>query len=404
MKPTTFREIAGNSKGYYMLLGVLGLMIAAGLGSAWYMEHNGHWVTGMNNQIVWGMPHVFAVFLIVAASGALNVASMSSVFGKTAYKPLAPLSGLMAITLLVGGLMVLVLDLGRPDRLIVAMTTYNFKSIFAWNMILYNGFFLIVGVYLWTMMQRNLNQYSKTAGFFAFLWRLALTTGTGSIFGFIVARQYYDAAIMAPMFIVMSFVYGLAFFLIFLLATYKWSGREIGSYLVNRLQKLLGLFVASVLLFVMIFHLTNLYATQHHGVEDFILAGDNIYSGLFWVGYMLLGTIFPLIICYAPAFRASIGWTAAAAILVIAGGLSQMYMIIIGGQAFPMDLFPGKEISSSFFDGVVVPYSPTAPEIMLGLGGVALAFAATLFAVKILRFLPLSLADAKIDPHHSVQE
>ena len=404
MKPTTFREISGDSKGYYMLLGVLGLMIAVGLGSAWYMEHNGHWVTGMNNQIVWGMPHVFAVFLIVAASGALNVASMSSVFGKTAYKPLAPLSGLMAITLLVGGLMVLVLDLGRPDRLIVAMTTYNFKSIFAWNMILYNGFLLIVGVYLWTMMQRNLNQYSKMAGFFAFLWRLALTIGTGSIFGFIVARQYYDAAIMAPMFIVMSFVYGLAFFLIFLLATYKWSGREIGSYLVNRLQKLLGLFVASVLLFVMIFHLTNLYAAQHHGVEDFILAGDNIYSGLFWVGYMLLGTIFPLIICYAPAFRASIGWTAAAAILVIAGGLSQMYMIIIGGQAFPMDLFPGKEISSSFFDGVVVPYSPTAPEIMLGLGGVALAFAATLFAVKILRFLPLSLADAKIDPHHSVQE
>jgi len=403
MKPTTFREITGNSKGYYILLALLGLTVAAGLGSAWYMEHNGHWVTGMNNQIVWGMPHVFAVFLIVAASGALNVASMSSVFGKTSYKPLAPLSGLMAITLLAGGLMVLVLDLGRPDRLIVAMTTYNFKSIFAWNMILYNGFFLIVGIYLWTMMQRNLNKYSKTAGFFAFLWRLALTTGTGSIFGFIVARQYYDAAIMAPMFIVMSFAFGLAFFLIFLLAAYQWTGREIGRYLVNRLQKLLGLFVASVLLFVIIFHLTNLYATQHHGVEDFILAGDNIYSGLFWVGYILVGTLSPLIICYAPAFRTSIGWTVAAAMLVIAGGLSQMYIIIIGGQAFPMDLFPGKDISSSFFDGVIVTYSPTAPEVILGLGGVALAFAATLFAVKILRFLPLSLADARVDPHYSVQ-
>ncbi len=403
MKPVTFREITGNSKGYYILLGLLGLTVATGLGSAWYMEHNGHWVTGMNNQIVWGMPHVFAVFLIVAASGALNVASMSSVFNKTPYKPLAPLSGLMAITLLAGGLMILVLDLGRPDRLIVAMTTYNFKSIFAWNMILYNGFFLIVGIYLWTMMQRNLNKYSKTAGFLAFLWRLALTTGTGSIFGFIVARQYYDAAIMAPMFIVMSFAFGLALFLIFLLATYQWTGRELGGYLVNRLQKLLGLFVASVLLFVVIFHLTNLYATQHHGVEDFILAGDNIYSGLFWVGYILLGTIFPLTICYAPAFRAAIGWTAAAAILVIAGGLSQIYIIIIGGQAFPMDLFPGKEVSSSFFDGVVATYSPTAPEVMLGLGGVALAFAATLFAVKILRFLPLSLADVKVDPHHSAQ-
>jgi len=45
----------------------------------------------MNNQIVWGTPHVFAVFLIVAASGALNTASIASVFGKTAYKPLARL-------------------------------------------------------------------------------------------------------------------------------------------------------------------------------------------------------------------------------------------------------------------------------------------------------------------------
>jgi Ni/Fe-hydrogenase subunit HybB-like protein len=159
------------------------------------MEHNGHWVTGMNNQIVWGMPHVFAIFLIVAASGALNVASIGSVFGKKMYKPLARLSGLLAIALLVGGLTVLVLDLGRPDRLIVAMTYYNFKSIFAWNIILYTGFIAIVAVYLWTMMERRMNRYytqpvsSPSSG----AWHL--TTGTGSIFGFLVARQAYDAAI-----------------------------------------------------------------------------------------------------------------------------------------------------------------------------------------------------------------
>lgn len=134
-----FRTIEGRSFGYLLLLAILGALVLMGLGSAWYMEHNGHYVTGMNNQIVWGMPHVFAVFLIVAASGALNVASIASVFGKTAYKPLSRLSGLLALALLLGGLAALVLDLGRPDRLIVAMTTYNFKSIFAWNIYLYIG-------------------------------------------------------------------------------------------------------------------------------------------------------------------------------------------------------------------------------------------------------------------------
>ncbi|HEY6094897.1 MAG TPA: NrfD/PsrC family molybdoenzyme membrane anchor subunit, partial [Gallionellaceae bacterium] len=111
---------------FYTLVALGGLVVGAGLLAMHYMEEHGHIVTGMNNQIVWGMPHVFAIFLIVAASGALNIASIGSVFGKTMYKPLAPLSGLLAIALLVGGLCVLVLDLGRPDRLIsVAMVKYN---------------------------------------------------------------------------------------------------------------------------------------------------------------------------------------------------------------------------------------------------------------------------------------
>ena len=46
-------------------------------------------------------------------------------------------------------------DLGRPDRLIVALTHYNFKSIFAWNIFLYTGFIVITAVYLWMLMERR---------------------------------------------------------------------------------------------------------------------------------------------------------------------------------------------------------------------------------------------------------
>ena len=228
MKPILFTQIEGKSGSYWALLGWLGAFSAAALGASWYMEHNGHWVTGVNNQIVWGTPHVFALFLVVAASGALNVASISSVFGRVMYKPLARLSTLLALALLAGGLMVLVLDLGRPDRLIVAMTKYNFKSIFAWNIYLYNGFFVIVGIYMWMMLERRMNRYTKIVGLIAFIWRLALTTGTGSIFGFLVARQAYDAAIMAPMFIVMSFSFGLAVFLLVLMFSYNATERPLG--------------------------------------------------------------------------------------------------------------------------------------------------------------------------------
>lgn len=395
-----YREIEGNSINYYLLLGFFAALIASALAATYYMEHNGHYVTGMTNQIVWGVPHVFAVFLIVAASGALNVASIASVFGKTAYKPLAPLSGLVAIALLMGGLSVLVLDLGRPDRLIVAMTNYNFKSIFAWNIFLYNGFLVIVGVYLWMMMEHRMNKYSKVVGFAAFTWRLILTTGTGSIFGFLVARQGYDAAIMAPMFILMSFSFGMAIFILILMASYAGTGRPLGTAMLYRLKNLLGVFVAAVLLIVAIYHLTNLYATEHHGFEQFILLNGGIYTFLFWGVQILLGSLIPLFLLYSPATRESALWIIISCILVITGGLAQMYGIIIAVQAFPLNMFPGFEVSSSFFDGVVTHYSPSLPEITLGVGGVAIALIMVTIGIKVLRFLPLSLEDAIVDPHY----
>jgi len=295
---THFREIEGRSKGYYGLLVLLLFGIGLGLVAAALKGTYGHHITGMNNHVVWGLPHVFAIFLIVAASGALNVASIASVFGRKAYKPLAPLSGLLAITLLAGGLAVLVLDLGRPDRLIVAMTHYNFKSIFAWNIFLYTGFIAIVAVYLWFMMERRMNPHSTKVGYVAFIWRLILTTGTGSIFGFLVAREAYDAAILAPLFIALSFSLGLAVFLLVLMAAYNWTGRPLGDAILRRLKNLLGIFVAGVLYFVAVYHLTNLYATRLHGVEAFLLVHGGIYPFLFWFVQIALGSVLPLVLLF----------------------------------------------------------------------------------------------------------
>jgi len=408
MKPIVYTQIEGNSAGFWMLLGILAAMIAAGFGASLYMEHHGHYVTGMNNQIVWGMPHIFAVYLIVAASGALNVASIASVFGKKAYKPLAPLSALLAIALLTGGLAVLVLDLGRPDRLIVAMTELNLKSIFAWNQLLYNGFFVIVGVYIWMMMEKKMNKYSRSAGIAAFVWRLILTTGTGSIFGFLVARQAYDAAIMAPLFIMMSFAAGMAIYLLVLMAAYNWTNRELGDAVLRRLKNLLAVFVSAVLYFVLVYHLTNLYATEHHGIEAFILLGRNggsEYSQVFWWLQILLGSVVPLAILFTSLGKKR-SMIALASALVVLGGLAQMYVIIIGGQAYPLEIFPGMEvISSGFMDGVPASYSASLAEIVLGLGmGIGVALIMVVIGIKALRFLPESLADKVVDPHYSSNE
>ncbi len=396
MSLATTRYAALNAdRGYWGLLAILAATVLAGLAGFLHLEREGHWITGMNNQVVWGIPHVFAVFLIVAASGALNVASIASVFGQPAYKPLARLSGLLAAGLLIGGLAILVLDLGRPDRLIVAMTYYNFKSIFAWNIFLYTGLLAVIALYLSVLFQPALSRWTRAAGTLALLWRLILTTGTGAIFGFLVARQGYDAAIMAPLFIIMSFSFGAATFLLVLAAVCRGSGRTLGDSLLFRLKNLLALFVSAVLYFVLAYHLTNLYATEHHGFEAFILNFESLYSKLFWIGQIGLGSIAPLALFYSPKTRRCRVSALVGAGLVVTGGLIQLYVIIIGGQAYPLVLFPGMEESSSFFDGVVASYAPSVWEFLLGVTGIGIALIITVAGLGALDVLPEDLSDPK---------
>ncbi len=393
----TYRQLREYNNIFNLLLFLHVIVIAVGLGAAFYMEHNGHVVTGMNNQVVWGLPHVFAVFLVVSASGALNLASASSVFSKLAYKRFARLSAILAIALLIGGLVVLLLDLGRPDRLIVAMTSYNFKSIFAWNIILYTGFVTIVGVYLWTMMDKSVKRFNKYAGWAAFVWRLILTTGTGSIFGFLVARELYDAAILAPLFIASSFVYGMAFTVWVLITMCQATGHRLMTRdVAQKLRELFIIFIAAMLYFTAVHHLTNLYAAEHYGVERFILWSGSIFTWLFWGGHVLVGGLLPLVILMNKERGSSRAGLIMASVLMLLGGLAHMYVIIIGGQSYPLNLFPGMEVSSSFQDGQFASYMPSMPEFLLGIAGISIAMFMTGFALKLLPFLPSPISEDKV--------
>jgi len=372
---------------FFALVAAGGLVVLMGLYAAHMMEVHGHIITGMNNQIVWGIPHVFAIFMIVAASGVLNVASIGSVFGKAIYKARAPLASLLSIALLAGGLTVLMLDLGRPDRVIVAATHYNPTSVFAWNVLLYTGMFTTVAIYLWTMMEQRMNPWSKPAGFVVFAWRFILTTGTGLIFAFLVARQAYGSALLAPMFIVLSFAWGLAVFHVVQSAIYAWNGKTHTPEIVKRMKNLLGIFIIGALYLVAAYHLTNLYFAHQSGFEHFILVDGGIYPQLFWWGYVVLGNLLPLLLIVYPGLGKTMS-VIAASMLVILGGFALLYVFIIGGQAYPLNIFPGYEVTSSFGDGQIGLYQPSLPEFLLGCGGLGIAFLITTVSVRVLNFIP----------------
>jgi molybdopterin-containing oxidoreductase family membrane subunit len=165
------------------------------------------------------------------------------------------------------------------------------------------------------------------------------------------------------------------------------------------------IFIAAGLYFVVVYHLTNMYFTKHHDFERFILLEGGLYTLLFWLGQVVLGGVVPLVLLLHPQIGAMRRRVAASAGLVILGGFSQMYVTIIGGQAFGLVLFPGYQVRSSFFDGVTAGYTSTLPEWLLGLGGVAAGALIVMVALRTMGFLPERLDDKALgmesDTHHA---
>jgi molybdopterin-containing oxidoreductase family membrane subunit len=137
-----------------------------------------------------------------------------------------------------------------------------------------------------------------------------------------------------------------------------------------------------------LFHLTKLYGSQYHSIEYFLLVDGGIYTTLFWVVQLGIGTLLPLLLVYLPRFNQSSLALTLACCLVIVGAFAQLYVIIIGGQAYPLNIFPGFEVSSSFYDGVVGEYSPSIWEVMLGLGGFAASVLITFLVARVLPVIP----------------
>lgn len=396
---TRFFALEAKSPGYYIGLAIAAMIAAAGGLAAWYMGSEGHYVTGMDNQIVWGLPHVSAIFLILISSGVLNVAAVGTMFKKAAYKPMVRLAALVSGVALVGGLAVLVLDLGRPDRLIVAMTHYNFKSIFAWNIILYTGLFVLVILYSWTLFERRMGRMTPVFGLLSLVWRFLLTACTGAIFAFIVARSAYDSALMVPQFLLLSLSQGMSVFILILVVVGRFTKVTPGNYILFRMKNLLGIFVLALAYFTIIGVLAKLYGASTNDALALYAIGDGFtYTLLFAVGYIGAGSLLPAFLFYVRPFSECRYAALTGVALVPMGGLVLLYTIIIGGQALPMPMFPGMIESSDFYDGVVNEYLPSLPEILLAVGGVALSAALLIFMLAVLRFLPSSLADSHLRP------
>ncbi len=382
-----FTKIDGKSKGMYALLAVLAIIAATGMYATYAMFAQGHYITGMNNQIPWGLPIAVAIYCIGLSAGSLVLSALSAVFGQKEFKPFARIAVFVAALLLVGSLLSIILDWGRPDRLMLPFLYLNPRSIFSWNGFLYSSYVFICIVYLWAMFTGR-DSWIKPMGILAIIWAVGVHSGTGAIFGFINARELYHSPLASPTFVTAALSSGTALMILILVSTFKATGRFLDNRLIIGLAKLLGPFILVVLYFVTVEYVVRLYTPSTSEPTSFVLFGGNLYTYIFWVGLILLGSIIPCIILFNPMTKNSIPWIMFASLLVVIGVFCERLIFVLPGQIFPLNLFPDMEMTSDFMDGVITWYQVSVAEIAQGLGILSIVAILYIVGLKLFAMLP----------------
>ncbi len=361
-----FEKIDGRSKRYYLSLASLAALAVAGLLTTWWVSTEGIWVTGMNNRVPWGLQIVMAVYYIGLSAGSLVISGLYGVFGKLEYKPFARIAVYIAMLFLIAGLLSILTDQGRMDRVFVEPFVYfNLQSMFSINPILYIGHILICIVYLWALF-REMKKLTTVIATLAFGWAFCVHSGTGAIFGF-GARMLYESPLLPASFVAAAMASGCALMIVLIVALFRITGRHVDDALLHWLGRFLAICVIVVAYFLFVENAYRVYVVELREAALYYLFGG-FHSLLFWFGLILIGLVIPMFVLFSRRTGKSVKWIVFASVLVVFGVLCERYVIVLPGLTHPPDMFPGMEILGSPIAEGVAGYTVSLAEVIQALG------------------------------------
>jgi len=377
-------KINGKSAGSYVLIGILAIMVAVGLYEFIQGMIHGHESFGTSNIVPWGLPITSVIFFIGASAGALMLSSLTYVFGKEEYKPVSRVSIFLAILLIIGALTTILGELGRPDRFmnLFIYGPSNLTSMFAVNSFLYTGYILLSIVYLWTTFREDLLRTTKLLGALAATLAIFVHTGTGAIFGFIVAKELWFSPLLPILFIVAALTSGVALLILILTVTFKLIGYKMDEKLVVGLGKYLMAFLLLQLFLVFIENIVRTYGGMGGGeMSKFLFGGP--YSYVFWGIQIIFGTVVPIIILSSNKTMIKVQ---IASLLAVIGVFAERFNLVIPGQSVPSQQVVGRTMMGLYGEPAI--YSISGAEVAIILGVVGAIGIAYIIGLRFIKLLP----------------
>lgn len=369
-------------KGYYLLVGVLVLIVAWGIYAFSVQMRDGLYVTGMRDRILWGLYITLFVFFIGISHAGTLISAILRVSKAGWRVPITRMAEFITVVALMIGALFPIIDMGRPQRVLNIVIFGRWQSPLVWDLLAITTYLTGSFIYLYLPLIPDLALARDRIGrvvsppkrlffkLFSLGWQgapgqrrnlrgalsmmmiliipvaVSVHTVVSWIFG-MTLREPWNNAMFGAFFVAGAIYSGIATILIVMAILRK--AYHLEEYITRQHFINLGYMLAGFSLIMLYFnaleYVTAGYKLTGNEEEHFRDLFTGTLAPYFWF-YIIGGMALPPLIVAIPWTRTITGMVAAS-ILVDIGMWMERYFIVVGGTRLPtMPYEPGTYFPS----------------------------------------------------------
>jgi molybdopterin-containing oxidoreductase family membrane subunit len=402
--------------GFLLWMGFLFTLLAACLVAYVIQLRKGLGVTGLRDFTSWGMYIANFVFFVATSLCGMLISSVLGLIGYKCVKPISRIAEILAIAFAAVAGLVIISDMGRPDRLPYVFMFGRVQSPILWDVTVVTTYF-VLSMLLWFFpmipdlaiakdrLEGRPKFLVKAYELLSFRWMhhevqyrllgqavrilliliiptaFAIHTVTSWLFA-VTPRTGWDSTILGPYFISGAFVSGTAAVIIamyFFRVNYR-----LGKYLNAETFERMGRVMVLVAIVYFYFNLNEFLVPGYK-----LKAGDAIhlrelftghYAPMFW-GIQILGLIVPIILLLFKQMRRPLPMLVIS-LFVLVGSWFKRYIIVVPAQAHPN--LPIQNVPAEW-----IVYKPTLIETAVTVASIVLVLIIITILSKLFRVVPI---------------
>lgn len=349
---------------YHLWMLALTVMALVGLNAYCKQLVGGLAVTGMTDQVSWGLYIANFTFLVGMAAAAVMLVIPVYIYHNRELHDLVIFGELFAVAAITMALLFVTVDLGRPDRFHHLLLRFNFPiSMLTWDVLVLNGYLLlnlhICGYLIYCAYRRRkpTRAFYIPFVFVAIAWAVSIHTVTAFLYSGLGGRPFWNSAVVAPRFLASAFAAGPAFLILTLQVISRTSSYAVPSKALLTLRN-----IVTVAMTINMFLLGSELFTEFYTDSAHVASARYLFFGLGgrhalvpWIWTVLALDAAALGLLYTPLSRRA-RYLSLACVLLIVGVWIEKGMGLIIPAFVPTPL------------GEIVEYTPTLNESMVSLG------------------------------------